>query len=180
CLLSRTAKVRTTNGCSADTPLNASCIAWGDRHIGTDLPSKEPHFSHSGQATLTGPQRIWTYLDAPHPPTSAKLKQLFGRSAKFAAKTVLYSTANRLRAQESKRMTSTMASPSSSTPIWPERGFRCRSTSGLAMRFTRNPNWLLFLFSCPWKHLSFVPIPERQASLRNFTQWSCSTSATAA
>ena len=36
------------------------------------------------------------------------------------------------------------------------------------MPFTRNPNWLLFLSSCPWKHLSFVHIRENPAIAEKF------------
>ena len=62
--------MKTTNGCSVDTPLNASCIAWASRHIGTNLLSREPHSLRCGQATLTGPQRIWIYSGADHPPSA--------------------------------------------------------------------------------------------------------------
>jgi len=139
------------------------------RHIGTNLPSREPHSLRCGPATLTGPQKIWIYSDKDHPLSAMSNKQS-EESARFRKKTALYSTAHRSKAPKSKRMTSTMASASSSWPIWLERAFRCRSTSGLVMPCTRNPNWPRFLSSCTWKHLSFVHIRERPASLRNFRQ----------
>ena len=58
--------MRTTNGCLADTPLNASCIASASRHIGTNLLSREPHSLRYGQAISTGPQRISIYSDSDH------------------------------------------------------------------------------------------------------------------
>jgi len=51
-LPSRRARARTTNACSVDTLLNASCIAWGGRHTGTNLLSKEPPSSRFGRARL--------------------------------------------------------------------------------------------------------------------------------
>src|ERR1700730_12362216 len=91
-LRSRRTKVRTTNGCWADTPSNASCIAWAGRHIGTNLPSREPHSLRCGRATLTGPQKIWIYSDKDHPLSAMSNKQS-EESARFRKKTALYSTA---------------------------------------------------------------------------------------
>jgi hypothetical protein len=112
------------------------------RHIGTNLPSREPYSLRCGQATLTGPQRIWIYSDVDRPPPSEKLKRLFGRSARFSTKTGLSSTASRSKAHELKRMTSTMACASSSRPSRRGRGsdadrhriWRCHLPGGLGSR----------------------------------------------
>ena len=103
-----------------------------------------------------------------------------GRSARFQEEDGIVFHSDRSKAQESKRMTSTMACASSSWPSWPEHGFQCRSTLDLATPFIPNQNLLLFLSCSPWKHLSFVHIRENRPSQRNSMRWSCSTSATAA
>src|ERR1039458_6054482 len=98
--------MKTTNGCLADTPSNASCIAWAGRHIATNLPSKGPHSLRCGQATLTGPQRTWIYSDKDHPLSAMSNKQS-EESARFRKKTALYSIGHRSKAPKSKKMTST-------------------------------------------------------------------------